>query len=165
MYKKILALLDGSKFAECILPHVSAIATGCQVPEIVLLRIVEPIMPTFEEATYQQLATEMAKQLAEAEKKVHDEADNYLVKVADGLKKEGLTVQTALVRTAAIGTGHVTDEILDYAKKNLVDLIIMSTHGQAGGRFHWTLGSIAERVLRHSVAPVLVVTPAGCRTG
>ena len=42
MYKKILVPLDGSKLAECALEHVKAIATGCNVPEVVLLRVVEP---------------------------------------------------------------------------------------------------------------------------
>ena len=42
MYKKILVPLDGSELAECALEHVKAIAIGCNVPEVVLLRVVEP---------------------------------------------------------------------------------------------------------------------------
>ena len=41
MYSKILALLDGSELAECVLGHVTAIVTGCQVSEVVLLTVVE----------------------------------------------------------------------------------------------------------------------------
>ena len=43
MYQKILASLDGSELSERSLEHVKAVATGCQVPEVVLLRVVEPI--------------------------------------------------------------------------------------------------------------------------
>jgi len=42
MYKKILVPLDGSELAECALEHLKAIAIGCCVPEVVLLRVVEP---------------------------------------------------------------------------------------------------------------------------
>jgi nucleotide-binding universal stress UspA family protein len=42
LYKKILVPLDGSALAECALEHVKTIAAGCNVPEIVLLRVVEP---------------------------------------------------------------------------------------------------------------------------
>jgi len=43
MYKKILVPLDSSEFSECSLRHVKAIANGCGVPEVILLRVVEPI--------------------------------------------------------------------------------------------------------------------------
>ena len=43
MYKKILVPLDGSKLAECVLPHVEAIATGCRVADVTLVRVVEPV--------------------------------------------------------------------------------------------------------------------------
>ena len=42
MYKKIMVPLDGSALAECVLPHVEAIARGCGVAEVVFVRVVEP---------------------------------------------------------------------------------------------------------------------------
>ncbi len=47
-------------------------------------------------------------------------------------------------------------EILDYAARNDVDLIVMGTHGR-GGVSHMLLGSIAERVVRRAPCPVLTV--------
>jgi nucleotide-binding universal stress UspA family protein len=43
MYQKILVPLDGSELAECVLPHVKAIATGCGIEQVVLLKVVEPL--------------------------------------------------------------------------------------------------------------------------
>jgi K+-sensing histidine kinase KdpD len=44
-------------------------------------------------------------------------------------------------------TGPVAESIIDYAKENNIDLIIISSHGRSGlGR--WVYGSIAEKVLR-----------------
>jgi nucleotide-binding universal stress UspA family protein len=45
MYQKMLVPLDGSKLAECVLPHVKSIASGCGIKEVVLLRVVEPTPP------------------------------------------------------------------------------------------------------------------------
>lgn len=149
MYKKILAPLDGSKFSECSLEHIRAVATGCHVPEVVLLMVVElPRQPLERGEEWPRFV----------EKKAHAEGEDYLSKLANSLKKEGIAVQTAVI------TGWPADKILDYADQNQVDLIIMSTHGRSGVT-RWVFGSVADRVLRHSKAPVLMVPPPGCRTG
>jgi nucleotide-binding universal stress UspA family protein len=43
MYTKILVPLDGSELAECVLPQVEAITTGCQVSTVVFVRVAEPL--------------------------------------------------------------------------------------------------------------------------
>jgi nucleotide-binding universal stress UspA family protein len=151
IYKKILAPLDGSKLAECTLEHIRAIAMGCQVPEVVLLQIIEPISrPGYLPAELAEDTYRRAKDTAEVQ------AKDYLSEVAESLGKEGIAVGTD------IAYGLPADEILNYAKNNDVDLIIMSTHGRAGIS-RWVFGSVAERIVRHSLIPVLVVTPRGCR--
>ena len=42
MYKKIMVPLDGSELAECVLPHVAAFASGCEVGTIILVRVIDP---------------------------------------------------------------------------------------------------------------------------
>jgi nucleotide-binding universal stress UspA family protein len=44
--------------------------------------------------------------------------------------------------------------ILDYARENPIDLIAMATHGR-GGVARMLLGSVADKVVRHSPVPVL----------
>jgi universal stress protein A len=46
--------------------------------------------------------------------------------------------------------------ILECAKDNAIDLIVMGTHGR-GGVAHLLLGSVAERVVRTAPCPVLTV--------
>ena len=151
MYKKILAPFDGSEFSECTLEHVRAVATGCQVPEVILLRVVEPANPQ----VYARLTPDL---IADMEKTAQSVAKDYLAKVADDLKKGGVAAETAVV------LGQPAEVILDYTKQNQVELIIMSTHGRSGVS-RWAFGSVADRVLRHSAAPVLIVAPATCRVG
>lgn len=150
MYKKMLVPLDGSEFSECVLDHVRAIAIGCQVPEVVLLGVAEPVT----RQVYYMVGIE--DQLGDMQKQTEKYVESYLSKSADSLKKDDIAAQTAVV------SGRPAEEILDYANKNQVDLIIMSTHGRSG-LSRWVLGSVTDRVVRHSTAPVLTVAPTGCR--
>lgn len=56
-------------------------------------------------------------------------------------------------------TGHVVSTILDWIVSQKPDLVVMGTHGQTG-LLHVLLGSVAEKVVRHSTAPTLVVRGA-----
>jgi nucleotide-binding universal stress UspA family protein len=153
MYKKILVPLDGSKFAESSLEHVKAIARGCGVPEVVLFGSVEIVAQAAGMSDF--LSGDYGIQ---AEKQTLDWLKGYLGKKADTLGKEGITVKTAVAR------GSAANEILDYAKKNGIDLIIMTTHGSSG-LVRWALGSVADRVVRYAECPVLTISPRGLRSG
>ena len=53
-------------------------------------------------------------------------------------------------------SGAAADEIVGYARRNGIALIVVGTHGRTG--FSRTLlGSVAERVMRHAPCPVLTV--------
>ena len=146
MYQKILVPLDGSAVAECALVHARTVAIGLQVPEVVLLATVEPLHRLREVLQPQTLA------------KTEVEADLYLKKVAEDMKKEGITATTVL----KISDDPAT-EILNYVQNNDVGLIIMSTHGRSGPS-RWAFGSVADRVVRHSIVPVTIIPPEQCRT-
>lgn len=55
-------------------------------------------------------------------------------------------------------SGEAGAGILDQAEAMNVDLIVMATHGRKGVS-HFIIGSVAERVIRQSLRPVLVVKP------
>jgi nucleotide-binding universal stress UspA family protein len=50
--------------------------------------------------------------------------------------------------------------VLDYADEADVDLVVMGTHGRTG-LDHYLVGSVTERVVRHSPVPVLTVRSGG----
>ena len=153
MYQKMLAPLDGSELSECSLEHVRAVATGCQIPEVVLLRVAEPISSQ----TYAAYAGVGGDWITKLDRQNQAEAENYLSQLSANLSKEGIAAQTAIV------SGRPDEKILDYATENQVDLIIMSTHGRSGVS-RWTFGSITDSVLRHSAVPVLISSPPECRS-
>ncbi len=152
MYKKILVPLDGSQLAECVLPHVETIVQGCGMPTVVLLRVVEPFyllgggeyMPT----------AEQIEQMQSQSKKC---AKDYLADVVRRLKYDGDKKTDTIL-------GTVAETIADYATKNQFDLIIIATHGRSGVS-RWVWGSVADRLLRSSCVPVLMVRAPGCVPG
>ena len=148
MYKKILVPLDGSELSESVLNHVVTIATSCQVPEVVLMRVREPL----DQGVRIALDPEIAAELDEA---YHNEAANYLEKIATTLKRKGIAVKVEVL------SGNPAEEIIKYSQRSGVDLIIMSTHGRSGVS-RWVFGSVADKVIRQTEVPVLI-RPAGHR--
>jgi nucleotide-binding universal stress UspA family protein len=160
MYKQILVPLDGSKIAECCLTHVKEIATHCQVAEVILLTAIEHV-------GYPYLLPgdplEDPNILVDNERKknlIFQKASQYLEMISKRLKLEGIESQTLIMEEKE--NQKAGDIILDYALNNQIDLIVMSTHGRTGIS-RWTMGSVADKVVRHSPVPVLTVAPVGCR--
>lgn len=153
MYKKIMIPLDGSALAECVLPHVEAIAGGCPVRELVLLRVVEP------ERVYSVSDSPIDPNLAAARESVRKkEADDYLQSIADRLDEPGLTCEIKSI------VGRVAESLIDYCVANGVDLVIIATHGHSGVT-RWVRGSVADKILRSSKIPVLVIRAPGTEHG
>jgi nucleotide-binding universal stress UspA family protein len=159
MYNKILVPLDGSRFAECSIAHVKEVATGCHTSEVTLLMALEPVYTS----SFWPASLADAERIGEDDRQkkadMQDKAAKYLTQVADSLRKSGLTVNTVVTEESS--SQSVADVILDFIKKYQTDLIIMSTHGRSGiGR--WAIGSVADKIVRHSTIPVLTVAPEGC---
>ncbi len=156
MYKKILVPLDGSELAECVLPYVAAIAKGCQAINVIFMRVVEPVhIPgsgeydgyIFNSKDWQRMET--ALRVA---------AEHYLSQLLNCVKYDGAKTQSAVI------SGRAAESIAEYAGKNGVDLITISTHGRSGiGR--WVRGSVADKVLCSTSVPVLMVRAPGCDSG
>jgi nucleotide-binding universal stress UspA family protein len=78
------------------------------------------------------------------------EANNAVQNVEQLAKQAGVDAETIVLE------GHPSNEIIDFAQKNEIDVIVMGTLGKSGlDRF--LLGSVAEKVTRNSPVPVLVV--------
>jgi nucleotide-binding universal stress UspA family protein len=158
MYRKILVPLDGSKLAESVLPHVESVVKGCSSPEVVFVRVVEPVQIPVGAAADGSV--------------VYNKADA----TRDKKKIDSLNIESAkeylneLVQKAGYGNAQVSSVVLsgdvakslaDYADKNSVDLIIISTHGRSGiSRMVW--GSIADKIMRNTCVPVFMVRAPGC---
>jgi nucleotide-binding universal stress UspA family protein len=135
-FEKILVPLDGSECAENILSKVEKLAADLKA-SIALLRVA-------------YAHTFPGVDPTDAEVKVVREAEEYLRKIEERLKAKGFRVDSH------VRYGNDADEILDHAAQKEIDLVAMSTHGR-GGVKRFLLGSVAEKLLRHSPKPIFLV--------
>ncbi|MBP8953307.1 MAG: universal stress protein [Armatimonadetes bacterium] len=139
MYQHILVTLDESELAEQALPHAVALARAFGST----LHLVSVVAVTSPEAL--QIATMATDHEAQL-----DSARAYMRGIRKRAIEEGVETEWDVCQ------GDVADEILRYREQQDCDLIVMSTHGRSGmGR--WVYGSVADRILRHSPVPVLLV--------
>ncbi|MBI3854842.1 MAG: universal stress protein [Planctomycetes bacterium] len=87
------------------------------------------------------------------------EKDEVTAKAAERFRQAGLNVSRLTVE------GEPASEILDLSTNRGMDLIALGTHGRSGVS-RWALGSVAERVLRSTEVPLLLVrTPSAGKRG
>ena len=149
MFNKIMVPLDGSELAECVLPHVEAFVSQCQIRTIVFVRVLETITPA--------VAGEYAINVEDLESREESRkaaAEEYLEQIIGRIAPGNSTLEKTVL------IGRVADKLSEYAETNDVDLILMATHGRSGVS-RWVRGSVAERILRAASVPVLMVRAPG----
>ena len=152
MYEKIMVPLDGSELAECVLPHVEGFIKGCHVSNVVFVRVVEPITAPVGNV---YIGREESRERESTRKSA---VKDYLNQIVDRLKHEGTELYSEVL------VGRVADSLADYTEKNDIDLILIATHGRSGVT-RWVRGSIADKILRYSNVPVLMVRAPGTKGG
>jgi len=140
-FRRLLVPLDGSKLAERVLPYVRGLAVAFD-SEVLLLSV-----PDVPEAHKYGAALDVLEVLREKEE---TELRRHLEGVATSLREEGLNV-----RSLVTGSGPART-IVAISEAEAADLIVMATHGW-GGLDRLLLGSVAERVLHHTLCPVFLV--------
>ncbi|MEK6587336.1 MAG: universal stress protein [Chloroflexota bacterium] len=77
-------------------------------------------------------------------------AERYLDRIAKTYRRVGTDMKTV------IASGPAASEILDFASRYAVDLIVMATHGRSGLN-RWVHGSVTGKVLRAGCCSMLIV--------
>jgi nucleotide-binding universal stress UspA family protein len=139
--RKILSAVDFSETSAEATRHAVALARELHA-EVLLLHAIHD--PAFSYADGSGYLTPALVEQFEVEMK------ERLRTLADSYRTPDLTLSTRVVR----GAPH--EAILETARAENADLIVMGTHGRSG-LGHFLLGSVAERVVRTSPLPVLTV--------
>src|SRR4051794_18948678 len=145
MYRSILVPLDGTRFAEHALPAALSLARRTAA-RLLLVSVSTPLAEAYVEGLYFNTL--------ELEQEVTARHRTYL----DGMA--GRVRQRAGVEVVArVLHGEVAPTLCDLIDQGEADLVVMATHGRGPlGRF-W-LGSVADEMIRHATAPLLLVRPA-----
>ena len=157
MYKKIMAPLDGSQLAECVLPHVQAIASGCKNATVVFVRVIDPAKLSASLPAQGELGSQ-EKSRRELQAQRRKNAKAYLKKIVEDNAIENVVTQIEVLE------GKVAETLADWVEKNNADLIIIASHGRSGIS-RWMMGSVADRILHSVCAPVFMIRAPGCIPG
>ena len=139
MFNHILVPLDGSSLAECVLPHVMAIAPVTNA-RVTLIHVLEHPENRNGNSPVDPMGWHMQKQEAQA----------YLEQTIEHLKKSGFETDHVLVE------GKSAESIIEFANNNGVDLIALSTHGRTG-LSGWNVSSVVQKVLLRAYRSILLV--------
>ena len=144
-WQKIVCAVDFSDCARVALANAITLAcqNGAQLALVHVLKppvgaaMAEPIFPPADLLT--QLETDLGKEL-------------------ERWRQSALDAGVERVTGDVIVAYDIHHALLDYARKNKADAVVIGTHGRTGFK-RLVLGSVAEHVVRHTHIPVVVVPP------
>jgi nucleotide-binding universal stress UspA family protein len=131
MFRRILVPLDGSRLAEQVLSHAAVLAQAFD-SDVIVVGVCE---------------SGESEQRHLCEMNIHDLVDRFKSHLATGTS---ITVEEAVLQ------GRPAQEIIRYAERSDVSLIVMASHGRSGIA-PWSLGSTVDHVIRGLRYPMLIV--------
>ncbi len=140
LYKKLLIATDGSEYTKKAIDYGIDLAINTEA-KLQAIYVVDT-------GAYRSIPLSAPEEYAFS--LLRKEGDMAIKYVADTAEIAGLEVE------GIIAEGHPAEEIIKYAEKNSIDIIVIGTLGKSGlDRF--LLGSVADKVIRNSKIPVIVV--------
>ena len=146
-YQRILAPLDNSARAECVLPLAAVLA---RIPEtqILLAHVVQrPAMPRRTPPSQEEI--ELADRLVERNR---IEAENYLEVVR-------VQLPPAAVETRVLVGNRAASTLHDLVDQERIDLVLLSAHGYSG-ETRWPHGGLVASFVAYGSCPLLIFQDA-----
>jgi nucleotide-binding universal stress UspA family protein len=143
-FKRILFPVDLSESSDKMIPYVQAVAKKFDSKIYILFaaRVFEYFSSMY--VPYPSISRFENEVIAGAEKRLYEFVDEHFGEYAN--------------TRAVVMAGDASEEIINYIEEHHIDLVIMGTHGRKG-MDKILFGSVAERVLKTSPVPVMVVNP------
>ncbi|MGH2542832.1 MAG: universal stress protein [Ardenticatenaceae bacterium] len=139
MFKHLLVPLDGSSLAECVIPHAAGIARlfGSR---LTLLHILEQSKSPGSPLAIDPLDWELRRA----------ESASYLSELCRRLEAAGIAAEER------VEEGSPSRGILEFARTQDVDLILLSSHGRSG-LTAWNVSSVVQKVLQRATTSTMIV--------
>lgn len=139
MLEHILLPLDGSALAERVLPHAVALTKAFD-SQLTLLRVVFQEDDEDCHSMINPIDWQMRK----------TEAESYLKAVKERLGEIDIESEIKIIE------GKPAHQIIEFARQNDVNLILLSSHGSSGVS-EWNINSTVQKVLLRAMAPVMII--------
>lgn len=146
MYKRILVSTDGSELSSKAVHHAIELAAQCG-SEVVAMTVV----PHYPRSYYDGSLPLSNEEVERVEKHWAEGGHKILDTIRAAAQARGVAISDVVVKSDL-----VADAIIETAKKQDVDLIVMASHGRKGVS-RLLLGSETQQVLTRSEIPVLVL--------
>jgi len=141
--KKILAAIDRSKYKEKIIDYAISLGKAWGA-EVTAIHVIDPGRGV------------PGGRIKEKEKQREEEAErpagDLLSEAELRAKKEGINLRKEIVEES----DTVEKAIVDYAKKNNIDVILIGTSGMSAAEEVF-VGSVANNVIHHAHCPVFAI--------
>jgi nucleotide-binding universal stress UspA family protein len=138
MLKRILIPLDGSKLSEAALGPGQELGRAFN-SELHLLGVCDG-----------------------PDEKHHRLMQAYLDKRAEDLRRD-ISAKSPGLKTAVL-CGEAASQVIDYSRRELMDLVIIVSHGHSG-IMPWTMGGTANKIVHGAPTPVLLLRAAAVKRG
>jgi len=140
-FKRILVAFDGSPPSEKAFDFALEMSKDCQgmTREIVVLSVVH-LMEQIDVPVDIEAIVNAARA----------QYEGLLIGLQEKAKSQGVNIAAEIV------TGHPADDLIEYAAKNKINLIIMGQRGKSKVP-KWLLGSVSQQVASHAPCSVMIV--------
>jgi nucleotide-binding universal stress UspA family protein len=140
--KRIFVPIDRSGYKEKIIAYAVSLGKAWGA-EITAIYVIEPghALSDGRDEAKEQAREEAGRQ-----------AEHLLNEIATLAKKEGLNIKKEALEESDI----VGKAIIDYAKKNNIDVIVIGTKGMTAVQEYF-FGSVANKVIHHAHCPVFAI--------
>jgi len=147
LIKNILVAIDGSKSSERALDFAVDLATKYSA-RIVLISVFEPLSVSMITLGIGLSPVNLAEHI--------DGFMDFRKKILSNALKKARDTNSELVVTTILAEGRPSDKIVETAKEQKCDLIVIGSRG-LGGIKEFFLGSVSDRVADHAQCPVLII--------
>ena len=147
MFKRIIVPLDGSNKAERAIPVATRIARASKGSIIFLQVVTVPL----------EIGSQVIPLSGYSSTTLDNDintATNYLAAIARRDELDGIGLKMKVL------TGTAAQKIQDVVEEEQADLVVMCSHGDTGIK-RFMIGSVAQKVARHSTVPVFVLRQDG----
>lgn len=156
MYQRILVPYDGSKPSANALRHAIGMAESKRSAEITLLYVVEQIVlpPLINE----KVRSRRTGELVDREQLLKEMYFGEKKSATSMLEKATRSARAKKIRTRTRVTyGLASEQIVEYARKEKIDLIVIGNVGLSGISRLKAIGSVSRAVSEHAPCPVMIV--------
>jgi nucleotide-binding universal stress UspA family protein len=146
--RKILVTIDGSENSKKAADYASSFAKKYNAQLIILYVLYSELGFAYSNL----LGVTTPKAIEDALETQKKDVQKWFDEIRSKLKNTNISVTDKII----ISVSSIVGEIIEFADKEKVDLIILGTRGRTGFK-KLLLGSVAEGVVTHSSCPVMVV--------